>query len=64
MAMKLNGIDPVIIQKHGRWSSDTFMTYIHSQIGALTTGVSRLMLQHIPFVNVQCKGPTVLDPHV
>lgn len=61
MAMKLNGIDTVTIKKHGRWSSETFMTYIHTQIGALMAGVSAKMANYIPFVNVNSAGPTLLD---
>jgi len=43
MALKLNGYDKEIIMKIGRWSSDAFMTYIHSQIAALTMGVATRM---------------------
>jgi hypothetical protein len=64
MAMKLNGIDDTIIKKHGRWSSDTFLTYIHTQIGALTAGVSKAMCKYIPFCNVNSNGPTLLAPSI
>lgn len=64
MAMKLNGMDDIIIKKHGRWSSDTFLTYIHTQIGALTAGVSKAMLQYIPFCNVNSNGPTLHGPSI
>lgn len=64
MAMKLNGMDDIIIKKHGRWSSDTFLTYIHTQIGALTAGVSKAMLQYIPFCNVNSNGPILLEPRI
>jgi integrase len=43
MALKLNGYDKETIMKIGRWSSNTFMTYIHSQIAALTIGVAAKM---------------------
>ena len=43
MALKLNGNDEETIMKIGRWSSDTFLTYIHSQIAALTMGVTAKM---------------------
>eukprot|EP00957_Ditylum_brightwellii_P046784 3550683-Ditylum_brightwellii.AAC.1 len=36
MTLKLNGIDDATIKKMGPWSGDTFMTYIHLQIGSLT----------------------------
>ena len=52
MALKLNGYDEVVIQKLGRWSSNTYLRYIHSQIGALTAGVSGSMAHPHPFVNI------------
>jgi hypothetical protein len=38
MAMKLGGALDSTIMKVGQWLSLTYLTYIHSQIGALTTG--------------------------
>ena len=64
MAMKLNGIDSVTIKKHGRWSSNTFMDYIHEQIGAFTVGLAARMSLYIPFRNVstnQC-NPKLTEP--
>jgi integrase len=58
MAMKLNGEDRDTIRKQGRWSSDTFLMYIHEQIAAFSSGISARMSRHIPFVNL--KGPTVM----
>jgi hypothetical protein len=58
MAMKLNGEDRDTIRKQGRWSSDTFLMYIHEQIAAFSSGISKRMSQNIPFVNL--KGPTIL----
>jgi integrase len=58
MAMKLNGEDRDTIRKQGRWSSDTFLMYIHEQIAAFSTGISKRMSRHIPFINL--KGPTLL----
>ena len=52
MAMALNGVDPIIIKKQGRWSSNTWMNYIHEQIGALTAGIATRMAHNIPFANV------------
>lgn len=43
MALKLAGVNTDLIKKVGRWSSDTWLTYIHSQIGELTAGLSELM---------------------
>ena len=52
MALKLHGYDEVLIQTLGRWSSNTYLRYIHSQIGALTTGVSNHMAHPQPFLNI------------
>jgi hypothetical protein len=52
MALKLNGYDKETIMKIGRWSSDTFLTYIHSQIAALTMGVAAKMTRQVNFQNV------------
>jgi hypothetical protein len=57
MAMKLNGEDRDTIRKQGRWSSDTFLMYIHEQIAAFSSGISKRMSRHIPFINL--KGPTI-----
>jgi len=52
MALKLNGAEDSTIKIMGRWSSNTFITYIHSQIGALTAGLSIKMAREIMFHNV------------
>ena len=52
MALKLNGYDEVLIQKLGRWSSNTYLRYIHSQIGALTANVAAAMATPLRFHNV------------
>jgi hypothetical protein len=52
MALKLNGEDEATIMKVGRWSSKTFLTYIHEQIGALSAGLSLRMSTRISFQNV------------
>jgi hypothetical protein len=52
MALKLNGADIATIKKMGRWSSDTFLMYIHSQISSLTAGLSQLMTIPHVFHNV------------
>ena len=52
MALKLNGIDTVLIKKYGRWTSDTFITYIHEQIAHLAAGVSTAMTTNLAFHNV------------
>jgi hypothetical protein len=52
MAMKLSGASVSTIMQVGWWSSLTYLTYIHSQIGALTAGLSRLMATQVRFQNV------------
>jgi integrase len=52
MALKLNGVDGDLIMKLGRWSSTTWLTYIHSQISSLTAGLSERMTVHHVFYNV------------
>jgi len=48
MALHLNGIGIPIIKKLGRWSGETFMTYIHLQIASTTIGVSSVMTRRVP----------------
>ena len=53
MAMHLNGVGVPAIKKLGRWSGDTFMTYIHEQIASTMQNVSSLMTRRVPnFFNV------------
>lgn len=52
MALKLQGISDSTIMKIGRWTGLTFLTYIHSQIGALNVGLATRMTQRIEFLNV------------
>ncbi len=52
MAMKLSGAPDSTIMRVGRWSSLTYLTYIHSQIGALTAGVAWKMSTALTFQNV------------
>lgn len=51
MALHLNNIKPETIMLIGRWRSQTWLTYIHTQIAAFSAGVSRLMTRPIPFYN-------------
>ena len=51
-ALKLGGWDVVTIQKYGRWTSTTFLTYIHEQIAHLGKNVSKSMGQQRNFFNV------------
>ena len=57
MAMILNGVQPTVVKKMGRRSSNTWMNYIHEQIDAITIGVAARMSRYIPFHNV-------LDSHI
>lgn len=50
--LALNGYDQVVIMKMGRWSSNTFLTYIQSQIGELTQGISTSMARPMRFHRV------------
>ena len=52
MAMKLSGASDSTIMRVGRWTSLTYLTYIHTQIGALTTGVAWRMSTAFKFQNV------------
>lgn len=52
MALKLNGYAAEDIMKIGRWRGTTYLTYIHSQIAALTKGISIKMTRRISFTNV------------
>jgi hypothetical protein len=52
MAMKLSGASDSTIMRIGRWTSLTYLTYIHSQIGALSAGVAWKMSQCFQFQNV------------
>ena len=42
-ALKLAGYDEATIKKLGRWSSNTYLLYIQSQIANLTTGLATSM---------------------
>ena len=52
MAMKLSGESDSTIMWVGRWSSLTYLAYIHLQIGALTAGVAWRMSTSFTFQNV------------
>ena len=57
MALKIWGFKDSTIRKFGRWSSDTWQMYIHSQISQLYEGVADKMSQHIPFKNIAFIAP-------
>ena len=52
MALKLAGESTDTIMRVGWWTSNTYMTYIHAQIGALAKGLAWRMSQHHTFHNV------------
>ncbi len=52
MAMKLSGAMDSMIMQIGRWTSLRYLTYIHSQIGALLAGVAWRMSQQFTFQNI------------
>jgi hypothetical protein len=51
-ALAIAGWDDVIIKKYGRWSSSTFLTYIHEQIAQLGRNVSKSMAKKHSFYNI------------
>ena len=52
MALKLHRYDDTTIMKMGRWTSLTFLQYIHNQIAHLSKDISTKMGIPLPFVNV------------
>ena len=58
MAMFLHGMSDTTIKKMGRWSSDTFLTYIHSQIAVFSDNILTKMATPASFHNVA--GPSAI----
>ena len=52
MALKLQNHEDTTIQKLGRWSSATWLQYIHNQIAHLSAGVAKSMSEELPFINI------------
>ena len=52
MALRLHGFDDTIIMKMGRWTSLTFLQYIHMQIAHLSEDISKKMSIPLPFLNI------------
>ena len=52
MALKLHGYNDTTIMKMGRWTSLTFLQYIHNQIAHLSKDISKKMGKHIKFTNI------------
>jgi hypothetical protein len=56
MALHLNNIPTHTIRKVGRWSSNTFLNYIHEQIAVFSAGLSTAMGKNILFHNIRFQG--------
>jgi Phage integrase family len=52
MALHLNGVPTRTIQIMGRWSSNTFLIYIHEQIAAFSENLSQQMSRNINYHNI------------
>ena len=52
MALRLHGFEDTIIMKMGRWTSLTFLQYIHTQIAHLAEDISKKMSIPLPFLNI------------
>ena len=52
MALKLQDYPDTTIQKMGRWSSSTWLQYIHTQIAHISKGVASKMSEELPFLNI------------
>jgi hypothetical protein len=52
MALRLHGYEDTVIMKMGRWTSLTFLQYIHTQIAHLATDISQKMSMPLPFLNI------------
>ena len=52
MALRLHGFEDTVIMKMGRWTSLTFLQYIHTQIAHLAKDISKKMSIPLPFLNI------------
>jgi len=52
MALYLNSHTTLEIQRAGRWTSATFLEYIHSQLSATTRGLAQSMSIAVPSINM------------
>ena len=52
MALKLQGVEDTTIKKQGRWTSMTFLQYIHNQIAHLSKDLSTKMSTILVYQNV------------
>ncbi len=58
MALFLSGSSPKAIMKMGRWTSTTFMTYIHEQVDTLNQDAAVKMSQDVTFANLDVLSPS------
>jgi len=63
MAMKIMGETDSTIRKFGRWTCDTWMMYIHSQISQLYNGVTQKMSTPIDYHNISFIEPQLVDEY-
>ena len=61
MALKIMGETDSTIRKFGRWTSDTWMMYIHSQISQLYKGVAQKMSTPIDYHNIAFIEPMLVE---
>eukprot|EP00957_Ditylum_brightwellii_P083175 6324225-Ditylum_brightwellii.AAC.1 len=54
MSLKLHGEEDTTIMKQRRWSSLTFLMYIHEQIAHLSRDITKKMNTPVPFLNIAC----------
>jgi hypothetical protein len=59
LALELAGYSSTLIQTIGRWSSRTYLKYIHPQIDRLTIGVSQRMAVPRSFRNISFRNQPV-----
>jgi hypothetical protein len=62
MALVLGCIPVYQIMLLGRWKSDAFLSYVRTQVHALTDGVSSQMLLHPSFLSIPSTTATRLPP--
>jgi hypothetical protein len=62
MALKLHGYDDTTIMKMGRWTSLTFLQYIHTQIAHLAQDISKKMSMPLPFLNIAAIETATTEP--
>ena len=61
MALKLHGESDTTIMKMGRWTSLTFLQYIHNQIAHLNKDISKKMGTKLHFQNISAIEPASSD---